>query len=379
MLLGAVGRLPHVGKRAPPSNKFRKADAAIAKNIVAVPARTLVWLGGQGTRAIAALVFIGIAVPPAGELLKPYVTEAVFLLLCISFLRVDLGTLRDCLRRPGLVLAATAWTTVAVPLISGAICLAAGIEAGSPDLYLALMLQAVASPMMASPALAAVMGLDSTLVLVTLVTSTALVPFTASLFAYAFFGTMLTLSPLGLGLKLLAILAGSLSVAGTIRGIAGSDAIKRHARTIDGLTVLVLFVFVAAVMGNVAGGFLADPLKAIELTGLAFAVFFALLSSTALIFRNAGYARAMALGLMVSQRNMGLMLAATDGVLPGTTWLYFALSQFPIYCSSRSWNGLTHGSPPHPHQSPRRGMRERPRRREAALRPTGPLCMRSCR
>ena len=36
---------------------------------------------------------------------------------------------------------------------------------------------------------------------------------------------------------------------------------------------------------------------------------------------------------MVSQRNMGLMLAATDGVLPGTTWLYFALSQFPIYLS----------------------------------------------
>jgi hypothetical protein len=40
-----------------------------------------------------------------------------------------------------------------------------------------------------------------------------------------------------------------------------------------------------------------------------------------------------ALGLMVSQRNMGLMLAATDGVLPGTTWLYFAVSQFPIYLS----------------------------------------------
>jgi BASS family bile acid:Na+ symporter len=34
---------------------------------------------------------------------------------------------------------------------------------------------------------------------------------------------------------------------------------------------------------------------------------------------------------MVSQRNMGLMVAATDGILPGLTWLYFAMSQFPIY------------------------------------------------
>jgi BASS family bile acid:Na+ symporter len=36
---------------------------------------------------------------------------------------------------------------------------------------------------------------------------------------------------------------------------------------------------------------------------------------------------------MVAQRNMGLMLAATEGVLPGLTWLYFALCQFPIYLS----------------------------------------------
>ena len=307
--------------------------SAILQKIVALPLQTLAWLGGQGTRAIAALVFIGIAAPPLGELLKPYVTEAVFLLLCVSFLRVDLGALRDQLRRPGLVFAATTWTTLAVPLISGGSWFVTGLDTRSPDLYLALMLQAVASPMMASPALAAVMGLDSTLVLVTLVTSTALIPITAPLFAYAFFGAALTLSPLGLGLKLAAVLVGSLLVAGAIRRSVGMSAIKRHARPIDGLNILFLLVFVAAVMGNVVGGFLADPVTTIELTLLAFAVFFVLLGATMLIFRKAGHDRAMALGLMVSQRNMGLMLAATNGVLPGTTWLYFALSQFPIYLS----------------------------------------------
>jgi hypothetical protein len=305
--------------------------SANLKVIAAVPIQALVWLGNQGTRAIAALVFIGIAVPPAGELLKPYVTEAIFLLLCASFLRVDLAMLREYLRRPGLVLAATAWTMLAVPLMSGGIWYLTGLDRGSPDLYLALMLQAVASPMMAAPALAAVMGLDSTLVLVTLVIGTGLVPITAPLFAYFFLGSALTLSPLALGLKLLAILAGALCVAGAIRMSAGSEAIKRHARLIDGMTVVFLFVFVAAVMGNVAGGFLSDPIRALKLTLLAFAVFFALMGATALVFRTAGYERAMALGLVVSQRNMGLMLAATEGILPGTTWLYFAFSQFPIY------------------------------------------------
>ena len=306
---------------------------SILRNIAARTAQALAWLGSQGTRAIAALVFIGIAVPPAGELLKPYVTEAIFALLCLSFLRVDLSALRNYLRRPGLVLAATAWTMVGVPLLAGELGVASLLQVRSPDLYLALMLQAVASPMMASPALAAVMGLDSTLVLVTLVTSTALVPITAPIFAYAFLGSALSLSPLKLGLKLLAILAGSMLVAGAMRWGMGAAAVKRHARIIDGSTVVFLFVFVSAVMGNVAGALLADPIWALELTLLAFAVFFALVGLTVLIFRRAGYGHAMALGLMVSQRNMGLMLAATDGVLPGTAWLYFAFSQFPIYLS----------------------------------------------
>jgi BASS family bile acid:Na+ symporter len=122
-----------------------------------------------------------------------------------------------------------------------------------------------------------------------------------------------------------------LLVAAFIRRAAGIAAIRRHAAAIDGINILILLVFVAAVMGNVAGGVWADPVRIMLFAALAFAVFFALLGATALIFRKAGPERALALGLMVSQRNMGLMLAATSGALPGTTWLYFALSQFPIY------------------------------------------------
>jgi hypothetical protein len=297
------------------------------------PVKALAWLGRQGTRAVAALVFIGLAVPPLGDLLKPFVTEAIFVLLCISFMRVEVAALRDQLRQPGIFIAATVWTTLAVPLIVGVSCLATGLDAHSPDLFLALVLQAVASPMMAAPALAALMGLDATLVLITLVTSTALVPLTAPLFAYAFFGSTLTLSPWALGWKLFAILGGSLFLAAAIRWIVGAPAIKQYKEAIDGFNILILLVFVAAVMGAVAGNFLSDPVQLIKLALLAFTVFFALLGVTTLIFRRIGGERALALGLMVSQRNMGLMLAATDGALPGLTWLYFALCQFPIYLS----------------------------------------------
>ncbi|MEK9280231.1 MULTISPECIES: Na+-dependent transporter [unclassified Bradyrhizobium] len=301
------------------------------RTIFAVPLRGLTWLGDQGTRAVAALVFIAIAVPPIGALLRPYVTEAIFCLLCISFMRVDLAALYGHLRRPGLVAAATAWTTIGVPMLVGLLAWSTGFDSRSPGLFLALMLQGMASPMMASPALAAMIGLDATLVLVTLVTSTALVPFTASLFASLFLGASLSITPLTLGLKLLGLLAGSLLAATVIRRAVGTDAIHRHRRPIDGINIIILLVFASAVMGDVASDLVTDPVFTIGVALMAFAVYFTLLAVTTLLFRRVGYERALALGLMVSQRNLGLMLAATAGALPPTTWLYFALTQFPIH------------------------------------------------
>ena len=200
------------------------------------------------------------------------------------------------------------------------------------------MLQAAASPMMAAPASAALMGLDARLVLVTLVTGTALVPLTAPLFALVFLGPALSLSPPLLAAKLTAFLAGTALARGTLRRCVGLAAIARQKDRIDGLNVIVLFVFVAAVMEGVGARIVTAPMTTMALTALAFAVFFALLGLTILLFLPAGREHALALGFMVSQRNMGLMRAATGGTLPGLTWLYFVLSQFPISlpdCSNR--------------------------------------------
>lgn len=73
--------------------------------VLVLSAVVLSWLGPQGTRAVAALIVIGIVMPSIGRLLKPFVTEAVFLL-------VDAAAFRIYLRRPTIVLAATAWTPI---------------------------------------------------------------------------------------------------------------------------------------------------------------------------------------------------------------------------------------------------------------------------
>jgi len=310
--------------------RFSPAPAPVRAG-AAWAAAALAWLGRQGTRAIAALVFIGIALPPVDALLRPYVTEAIFALLCIAFLRVDLAGLRALLARPGVVLAATLTTMLGIPLVFGGACLALGLPERAPDLFLGLMLQAVASPMMAAPAFAALMGLDSTPVLVTLVASTALVPVTAPLFLSGFAAGGLALTPLALGVRLFSILAGAAAVAAVLRRWVGRAALERHRDHIDGLNILVVYVFVAAVMQDVAARFLAAPGVMLGLAGVAFAVSLALLAVTALAFFWVGGERALALGMMTSQRNMGLMLAATGGALHDVVWIYFALCQFPIY------------------------------------------------
>jgi predicted Na+-dependent transporter len=301
--------------------------------VLAVLSATLAWLGRQGARAIAAVVFIAIVVPPFDALLKPYVPEAIFALLFVAFVRVETADLRRQLRKPGLLIAATLWTSLVVPALIGVVCLALKADTRAPDLFIGLMLQAIASPMMASPAFAAVMGLDTTLVLTTLVASTALLPLTAPMFCYIFIGPELTISPLTLGIKLFAILAGSLLLAVIVRRFVRLSTLVRYNEQINGVNIILVFVFVAAVMEDVAARFVAQPAMMIELTVLAFVLTFAILAVTAIVFIKAGREAALVLGLMASQRNMGLMLAATGGALPALTWLYFALAQFPAYLS----------------------------------------------
>jgi BASS family bile acid:Na+ symporter len=301
----------------------------------------LASLGRQGPHALAAIVLIGIALPPVGAAVKPLLAEAVFALLCISFVRLDTAAFLGYLKRPRLILLATTWSTLVVPLLFGAICIACGVRQRWPALFLGLTLQGIAPPMMSAPAIAALLGLDATLVLVSMIASTALIPISAPLLTYVFVGHEIALSPVTIGAKLLAILGGSALAGFGVRRIAPPESMERHKDAISGLNILILFIVVAALMENVATQLMAAPLAVAGYTLLAFCVFFALLSSTALLFAWTGRERALAIALMVSQRNLGLMVSATGSLLPSLTWLYFAVCQFPIYLSPRLLSALT--------------------------------------
>lgn len=252
------------------------------------------------------------------------------MLLFTAFLRVDADALRGHIRQPRMVLIGTAWTAVAIPALFGMACILTGAQASLPDLFTALMLQAVASPIMSSPAFALLMGLDATLVLAILVTTAAVTPVTAAIFA-AVMGLDLDLSPLALAAKLFIIVAGSAALAAIIRRIAGMEAITRHREEINGLSIVLLFIFVAGIMDKVGATFLARPGMMIALTAFAFVVYGAILVISKLALAKTGHRNALAIAFLSSQRNMGLMLAATGGAVPELAWMYFAVAQFPIF------------------------------------------------
>jgi hypothetical protein len=294
-------------------------------------AGALGWLGRQGTRAIAASIFLGLAVPPLAAFFRPYVPEAIFAMLVLAFLRVEPKRLRSHVSQPGLVIAATAWMMIATPALMGGAFLMLGLKESAPGLFVALILQASSAPLTVAPAYAAILGLDAALTLATLVLTMIVTPFTAPAFAHFFAGEALTISAASLGLKLLLLLAGSAGVAALIRWFAGSPEIERQRDRIDGFNVVVLFVFAVAVMDGVALRFVEQPLFVIGLIALAFVLTAVQMASTALVFAAAGKERALALGLTAANRNLGLMLAASGGLVPPETWLYFGLAQFPIY------------------------------------------------
>jgi hypothetical protein len=132
-------------------------------------------------------------------------------------------------------------------------------------------------------------------------------------------------------MKLFAILTSSAITGLILQRIIGPTAIIRHRDSIDGVNIIILFIFISAVVGEVGVRFLADPLFMLGLMAIAFIIFILILLITYAVFLWTGQRQALAIGMLASQRNMGLMLAATGGVLPDLTWLYFALGQFPVY------------------------------------------------
>jgi predicted Na+-dependent transporter len=294
------------------------------------PLRGLAWLGRQGTRAIAVSLAVGIAFPPLAAALKPVFGASVFCLMVLAFLRVEPDALRQVFSRPRLVLSASLWIMVAVPLICCPLFRWFGLAAfGREGLLTGLVLQVAAPPVLSATAFSAILGLDAAVSLATLIVTTAITPLTAPIFVALFAGG-LSIDPVALALRLAAFLGGAFVIALLLRRWLGGERVAALRYEIDGASVITLMIFGIASMDGVTARTIAEPTLIVAMATLAFALALGLFAATALIFRAAGWERALAVGFSGGHRNMGIMLAVA-GAAPDLAWIYFATYQFPVY------------------------------------------------
>ncbi|MTH99457.1 sodium:proton symporter [Roseibium sp. RKSG952] len=291
----------------------------------------LSWIGQRGTTAVAASVFIGVSLPALSAVIRPYLTLLVFLLLILAFLRFDPAAAAKHLKRPFLLVCASLWIMVVLPLLALAAAHALGLPALGDDVMLAVFIAMAPPAIMSAPAFIYLMGLNGAFSLTVLVACVVVTPLSAPFLAELMAGADLPLDPWMLAFQLGWLLIGSFAIASVLRRVTGKDRIRGYSSQIDGLNVILLLFFAIAAMDSVAANFLDRPVFSVLITLFTYLVAFLQLGLTMLVFSFLPRADAFAIAHSAATRNLGLLVAAFHGSLPEFTWLWFALAQFPTF------------------------------------------------
>ncbi|MGL4439304.1 MAG: Na+-dependent transporter, partial [Bosea sp. (in: a-proteobacteria)] len=133
-------------------------------------------------------------------------------------------------------------------------------------------------------------------------------------------------------LRLLGLIGGAIVVALIARRVIGYRRIVAHKLSLDGFGVVMYFLFASAAMDGVTNAFMTRPATVFLFLAIAFAMviggFVLAWVALRLLMKPADV---FLMGYGTGQRNMGAMVAALGAATPETTFLFFALAQFPIY------------------------------------------------
>jgi len=291
----------------------------------------LALIGRYGTQGFAISIFLGLALPQFAAAARPLLAVTIFVFVMITFARVDLREVRRLLRRPGPLVLASLWLIAAPALLTGLVLALVGRETLDPGLVLGLAMLGAAPPIMSAPAVAMILGLAPTLILASVLVTTSLAPLVSPLLADLVAGAAVPLDLDVLIRRLVILIGGAVAAAAVLRLALGEARIRAHKAHFDGIGVLMYFLFAVAAMDGVLAAAMADPARVAGFLALAFALSLSGFALAWLLLRPLPAADRFVLGYGTCQRNMGLLVAALGQATPDTTFLFFALAQFPIY------------------------------------------------
>lgn len=300
----------------------------------------LAWLGRYGTQGFALSIFLGLALPQFSAMARPVLPITIFCFTTVVFMRVDLGITAQLLRRPAKLSLACLWLIAAPMLLIGGAFLIVGRENLDPGLVLGLAIMGAAPPIMSSPAVAILYGFEPSLIIASVILTTIISPVVAPFLVEILAGAAVPLDRWVLALRLLIFIGGGMAVAAAIRLWLGIDRIRAMKANLDGFGVLMYFVFAIAAMDGVTRAALDNPRLVLFMLACTFAVSAAALLASWLVLRRLPGPERFMVGYGSGQRNMGLLVAALGAGVSPTTFLFFALAQFPIYLLPWALRGL---------------------------------------
>jgi len=300
--------------------------------MIEVITRSLVLLGRFAPQAMALGVFIGLLAPWLTDLLRPLLSPAVWLLLVLSLLRVDVDAVIARLKRPMLPMSVTLWMLIASPIIMAGILtffdFRPGIEAG-------MILAAASSALFSTPVLGVMFGLNGALLLVILVAGTLLVPITLPMAALFLLGFDMGANPFELLVRMSALVTSAVVTVFVLKHMVGKATLAKHAYVMDGWAVVLLIIFAIAIMQGLTARIIDAPLDTLVVTGLSFATYGGLMILSALCFLivapKIGRQGLVSVGFISGTRNLAIILAVLPPNVDPDILLFFAVGQFPIY------------------------------------------------
>jgi BASS family bile acid:Na+ symporter len=299
--------------------------------IAATLATGLAWLGRYGTQGFALSIFLGLALPQFSAAARPVLPVTIFCFTTVVFMRLDIGITLGLLRRPGKLILTCLWLIAGPVLLIGGALLIVGRDAIDPGILLGLAIMASAPPIMSSPAVAILYGFEPSLLIASVISTTVIAPLVAPVLVEFLAGAAVPLDRGALMLRLLLFIGGGMATAAILRTWLGIARIRAMKANLDGFGVLMYFIFAIAAMDGVTHAAMTNPGQVLFVLACVFGISAAGILLTWLVLRPWRASERFMLGYGTGQRNMGLLVAALGAGVPPSTFLFFALAQFPIY------------------------------------------------
>lgn len=298
---------------------------------MSVLGNALAFLGRYGTEGFVVALLLGISLPQFAEQARPLLAVSIFCFMTITFMRADLTVIARMMRRPAAPLSTMLWLVCVPPLMSMAMIDMLGRATMDPGLLLGIAIMGAAPPIMSAPAIAMIFGFEPSLIIVSVLTINALSPVIASLLVDFIAGQAVPLDAWVLALRLLLLVGGGFVVAMALRRWLGAPRITELKSELDGIGVIMYFIFAIAAMDGVQEAVLNRPGEVVFFVAVAIGMSVAGFILSMIGLRGIAPAQRFILGYATGQRNMGMLVAALGAGVPKSTFLFFALAQVPIY------------------------------------------------